>query len=102
MNAGFWSRIGRHLINNFLCVITLGIYWIFLCVWFLSGKQSVGMKAVKVNYSKTDSMGLFLLYLILAYLLYILFIPIIMDMISIIQRKGTFAERWADTYYVNA
>ncbi|QHX36701.1 hypothetical protein [Spiroplasma sp. BIUS-1] len=95
--AGFWRRFIANWINNFLIVITFGIYFIFMIINFCRAKPSIGLKAMGIKYSANNQLTLFV-YSLLNGLMYILIIPIFMDLVTVCLKKGTFSERWANNF----
>ncbi|WP_051350852.1 hypothetical protein [[Acholeplasma] multilocale] len=99
--VGYWRRWLASLINCGMIVITFGIYSIFLIINFIIGRASIGMKAVNMDYSTRRQLSLFLCSF-LQLLFFILIIPIVINFFLVITKKGTYAERWSDNYYVDS
>ncbi|QGS51538.1 hypothetical protein [Spiroplasma tabanidicola] len=100
MNAGYWKRYAMNVVNALLIFMTLGVYFIICCIRFWSGEKNMGMYAASVSYSDSSAMGKLFLCRILEALFCILFIPLIINFITIIMKKGTFAERWANNFFI--
>lgn len=97
--AGFWRRFVCVSINFILSILTLGIYFIFMVINYFRGKQDLGMKAAKVNWSD-DRQLRFLIFWLLLSIIYVVPLAGLVELIMICLKKGTFAEQISGTYLV--
>ncbi|MGZ9413761.1 hypothetical protein [Mycoplasma sp. 480] len=96
--AGYWRRFFASWIDTFLAVITVGVMFVIQIIQFCSGKPTFGMKVTGITYSYGSGrmLRLFLFKLLWTCLL----LSFIIDFFTIIMKKGTFPEIWADNYIV--
>ncbi|MCK8461420.1 hypothetical protein [Mycoplasma capricolum] len=99
--AGFWRRVFKTIIDSLSLVFTLGIYLIIFIILYIKGSPSWGMRITNTKYS-SKRMGRLALWRFLFWLLRFVTLGIILiiDVIRIILKKGTFAEKKADNYII--
>ncbi|WP_031542807.1 hypothetical protein [Mesoplasma photuris] len=96
--AGFWRRWIANLIDLLLIIVTIGIMLIVNIIKFFRGKPTFGKKTVGISYSDKTRQGKLFGCLILQFFLLLLLVTIIINIIKIVTKNGSFAENWANNF----
>ncbi|AJM71943.1 hypothetical protein [Mycoplasma yeatsii] len=99
---GFWRRVWIHFLTNIFIIFTAGFYLIFLIIAFVKGKPNLAMRLSNTTYSNPKRMFRLFIFLLLSVLIHATVIGLIIDIIRIIMKKGTFAEKWSNNYYIKS
>ncbi|UWD34710.1 hypothetical protein NX779_02740 [Mycoplasma cottewii] len=99
---GFWRRVAIGFLTTLLVAVTGGIYLIFLIIAFIKGKPNLAMRALDTTYSNPNKMFSLFIFSLLSILIHATVIGAIIDLFRIIMKKGTFAEKWSNNYYIKS
>ncbi|WP_436358653.1 hypothetical protein ACR34G_03810 [Mycoplasma sp. 480] len=96
--AGYWRRFLANQIDFYLGGLTFGIMFIVQLVQYCKGEATLGMKIMHLKYSYGK--GRMLKLWLHNFWWKMTFISFIVDIITIVAKKGTFPEKWADNYII--